>query len=206
MHRIRLLCDEVFGAENAMPLIAVQKTQPLGTTGLPEVADFLVWYAKDAASIAYHQLYADKRPGEAGGTSYNRVELTDGTRRPLTASERTDISTIPAGARVYALDNLTSQGFRPNTTIDYEFGGRTFHPGKNACWKTTRDGLDHLAQLGRLEATRNRLGYVRYLDDFPVVALDLDGHRKQLHGRQALRRPDQSKNRGTLRPDELRSR
>jgi adenine-specific DNA-methyltransferase len=38
-----------------------------------------------------------------------------------------------------------SQGYRRNTTVDYEFEGRTFHPGQNACWKTTPLGLDRLA-------------------------------------------------------------
>jgi adenine-specific DNA-methyltransferase len=171
VHRVRLLLDELFGAENAMPLITVQKTQPLGTQLLPEVGDYLVWYAKNRSVAKYRQLVHAKRVGGEGASSYNRIELVDGTRRTMTAEERAG-GPLPSGSRPYSLGDLTSQGFRPNTTVDYEFEGRVFHPGRNRCWSTVTEGLDRLAELGRLEATENRLGYVRYLDDFPGVNLD----------------------------------
>lgn len=55
--------------------------------------------------------------------------------------------------------------FRSNTTIPYEFRGNVYHPGNNKCWKTTREGLDRLAEEGRLQVVGQTLRYVRYLDD-----------------------------------------
>jgi len=110
--------------------------------------------------------------GAHGASSYNRVELPNGERRGLTAEELQNPTNVPPGSRIYALDNLTSQGFRANTTVDFEFEGRTFHPGPNANWKTTLEGLTRLAELGRLESTSRSLRYVRNADDFPARALN----------------------------------
>jgi len=72
---------------------------------------------------------------------------------------------------LYLRDNLTSGAYRKNTTINYEFKGKIYHPGPNRCWKTTKEGLDKLTELNRLEATDNSLYYVRFLDDFPVAEI-----------------------------------
>jgi adenine-specific DNA-methyltransferase len=53
-----------------------------------------------------------------------------------------------------------------STTFDYEFGGKSYHPGANRHWKTTRDGLDKVASAGRLFAARNSLRYKRLVTDF----------------------------------------
>lgn len=85
----------------------------------------------------------------------------------MTGEEIGDPSLIPSGARIYRLDNLTSQGYRQFTTIPFEFEGKTYHPGPERNWKTTLEGLGRLAAHRRLEATTG-LYYVRYLGDFPV--------------------------------------
>jgi adenine-specific DNA-methyltransferase len=72
-------------------------------------------------------------------------------------------------SRPYRIDNLTSGAFRENTTISYEFEGRTYHPGQNNCWKTTKEGLDALVRVRRLQVVGNTLGYVRFVEDFPVT-------------------------------------
>src|SRR3989442_4193135 len=46
VHRVRALLDEVFGDENIVGQISVQKTTSATNVTLPLVTDFLLWYAK----------------------------------------------------------------------------------------------------------------------------------------------------------------
>src|SRR6185437_6994861 len=135
---------------------------------LPSPADFLLWYARAISRIKYRQLYLSKTFGGAGASAYSRVELPDGTRRSLTSSEKTDVSLLPQGARIYRIDNLTSQ--RPPGDFPVEFEGATYRP-KRGYWKTGEKGMQALVAARRLEATEGGLYYVRYLDDFNVYPL-----------------------------------
>jgi adenine-specific DNA-methyltransferase len=117
LHLVRNLLDEVFGAENACPVITVMKTSQVTSTLLPEVADFLLWYAKDRkqAESKYRHLFEVR---EEMGPAYRHVELPDGRRRPMTAEERADPSQLPEGSRIFRYDNVTSQGFSATKTVD----------------------------------------------------------------------------------------
>jgi adenine-specific DNA-methyltransferase len=170
-HRVRLVLDEVFGADNAVTMIVATTTSGLGATLLPDVHTHLLWYAKSKPSLKYRQLYLDKEIGGTGADAYSMIQMPDGSRRRRTGAETEDPGVTPPGGRPYRLDNLTSGAFRENTTFVYEFQGRNFHPGKNSCWKTTREGLDRLAASNRLAIAGNTLAYVRFLDDFPAIPL-----------------------------------
>jgi adenine-specific DNA-methyltransferase len=171
VHYLRAVMDEVFGVENFAGQIVVQKTGGLGSSGLKSVADYLLWYAKDQERLKYHQLFGKKQlgVGESTGARYDQLLSPDGTVRSMTPEEREDSTRIPAGWRAFQLDNLTSGAFRENTTVPYVFEGDTFHPGANACWKTTVEGLDRLATVGRIQKAGRTLRYRRFLDDFPAV-------------------------------------
>ncbi|WP_434478571.1 site-specific DNA-methyltransferase [Gemmatimonas sp.] len=173
LHHVREVMDEVFGGESCVGVISFRKTSSFATSGLGSVSDYLLWYARNPSGLKYRQLYRARGIEDDVGGRYTRIELADGTRRPMTSEERGNPGLIPVGARVYRHDNLTSQGASPNTTVDFEFEGATFHPGKTSHWKTSVDGLRSLAKARRLAApTLNSLTYVRYLDDFAVSALD----------------------------------
>ena len=90
VHRVRLLLDEVFGAENAVTTITTMKTA--GATGrmLPEVYDFILWFAKDRDHAKYRQLYADRSSVFEDSYNYRYVELagSPAARRTMTAAER----------------------------------------------------------------------------------------------------------------------
>lgn len=175
VHLVRCLMDEVFGSRNFVSLITVKKTSGAGSPGigtdvLSSVSDYLIWYAKDINVIKYHQLYLPK--GIEGGvipSAYNRIELIDGTRRSATQSEKR--GEIPKGARLYSLDNLTSQSGGESARFPIQFEGREFRLDKGS-WKTSVEGIKRLIANRRIEATATRLGYVRYLDDFPAIPIN----------------------------------
>lgn len=128
LHRVRALMDEVFGAENAMGLIAFSKTSGATNVGLASTADYLVWYARDARRVHFRQVFITKSVGGEGGGQYTRIRLPDGSVRLLTGAERSGDDALERGSRVLRLDNLMSQSI-----------GREKGEGA-ACWFPVRVG------------------------------------------------------------------
>ena len=171
VHHVREILDEVFGANNFVSIIIFKKVSAMASAGLGTINDFLVWYAKDEAKIKFRQLFLPRTPEDETAVEYNWVELPDGARRKLTSEEDENRKLIPKNARLFRPSPLTSQDPTEKGVFPYSFSGQTFHPGTNRHWSTTKDGLDHLAKIGRLLAREGSLGYIRYLEDFPAVPL-----------------------------------
>lgn len=170
VHLVRSLMDEVFGSENFVSLITMKKTSSSGADRLDGVSDYVLWFANEIEVLKYRQLYLTKGLGGFIPSAYNRVETPDGERRSATAEEKT--GELAPGHRLYALGDITSARHAQGADlVEYKFGGRTFTPGRGT-FKTDKAGLDRLAIARRLEATSSRLGYVRFLDDFPAIPLD----------------------------------
>ena len=53
IHRVGVIMDEVFGAENRMATISYATTGASSASTLSEVADYLLWYAKDRKLVKY---------------------------------------------------------------------------------------------------------------------------------------------------------
>jgi adenine-specific DNA-methyltransferase len=178
IHIVRLLLDEVFGSENFVSLITFAKTTGATVTYLPGTCDYLLWYARDFGKIKYRSLYLDKTVGEEGATNYNRIQLGDGTRRYLSAAERANPELIPSDARVYSLADLTSQsvgrekGEGAACWFPIELNGKEYRPTLQTRWKTNESGIKNLKIAGRLEATSTRIGYMRFVEDFPVFPIN----------------------------------
>jgi adenine-specific DNA-methyltransferase len=170
VHRVRALLDEVFGASNFCSLISFNKTSSASGDRLASVADFLLWYARDADRMTFRQLHTTKSAGGEGGSQYTWIQTQDGGRVNLGTAAA--IASAPPGSQVFVHDNITSQ--RPAQGGDlreFDFAGQTFAPGKGT-FKTDGPGLRRLDQAGRLLALGNTLRYVRFLDDFPVYPIN----------------------------------
>ncbi|MBA3468340.1 MAG: site-specific DNA-methyltransferase [Herpetosiphonaceae bacterium] len=169
LHHVREVMDEVFGAENFVSIIVLEKTSSSTSNVIASINDYLVWYGKDNNHIKYSQLYKQKELGEAGTTQYVWLESPDGTTdRRMISSETSNPETIPDGWRIFACDNLTSQ--RPPRGTDvrsFLFKGKEYLPGKGT-FKTDKGGLESLASRNRLKPIGNSLMYKRYLSDFVV--------------------------------------
>ena len=87
----------------------------------------------------------------------------------MTTAERQDLSLIPSGASIFRADNLTGQTGVEKTRYQVRFQGQTFRPPKGV-WKTSEAGMQRLLAAGRIVLTGETLKYLRYHDDFPVIA------------------------------------
>jgi adenine-specific DNA-methyltransferase len=177
VHLVRCLMDEVFGSTNFVSQITFTKTSGQTVVMLPGTADYIVWYAKNKERAKYREIYREKRFGGEGSDKYDQVELPDGTRRAMTKEEKVAPELLPKGARIYRLDNLLSQsegrrkGEGAACWFPVEIADRRFLPNDRSRWKTNEEGMARLKEAGRLQALKNTLGYVRFLDDFPAFAL-----------------------------------
>src|SRR5262249_2278645 len=60
VHLIRCLLDEAFGSENFVGQIVYTKTTGATVVTLPGTTDYVLWFAKNRASIKSRQLYLEK--------------------------------------------------------------------------------------------------------------------------------------------------
>ena len=167
IHAVRTLLDETFGAENHIATITIQKTSQVTSTLLPEVTDFLLWYAKDKPSFTprYRQLYEDRGVSLLADGDYRFTEMPDGTRRRMTPAERSDPSLLPEGARIFRYGDATSQGHSSHKSGLLEIGGVEYPCPANRHWLLRPEGMRQLIELRRIEVVGNTPLYVRYLDE-----------------------------------------
>jgi adenine-specific DNA-methyltransferase len=178
IHRVRALMDEVFGEGNFISLIGFAKTTGSTEDFLGQTTDYLLWYAKDKSHVKFRQAMRLKKAGERGGTNYNRVRDAAGFSQSLSTDVQDDPALAAGELEIYSLDNLTSQsagrdkGEGAASWFGVHFNGRILKPSLAVRWKTNEEGMARLKIAGRLEATKSRLGYVRYLRDFPAVTIN----------------------------------
>ena len=170
VHRVRSVMDEVFGEENFVRLIHFRKTGALMSQGLDEVGDYIVWYARDYDALKYRQIYEPKVVSKSGLSNYPNVLLSDGTTRNLTNAERQNSEDIPQGAKLFGLHALNSQSGGPNSRFPIEFKDNTYTLSTGG-WKTNEDGIQRLVKANRIDATERRIGFIRYVNDFPMIPI-----------------------------------
>ena len=155
VHRVRALLDEVFGDENFMSLITLQKTGGLAGKYLKGVSDYLLWFAKNSDQVKYRQMLSIKTTGDRDnpGKRYDQLEEVDLTRRALSKEEKQDPSILPRGAQVYQLTDLTSISADDKTSDAYEFQGTTYFPPSNRHWSTALAGRKRLEKCNRVVST-----------------------------------------------------
>ena len=186
VHRVRLLCDEIFGPDNASDLIVVKKKGSQKGVFLESVNDYVIWYFKDKSIARPKKIF--ESPREESEISSNFSNL-----RKL-GTEDTTISKISARAefsgfakekplilqnkyqyKLFKSENSTSGGFRKNQSLLFNYRGINFDPGieKGNCWKHTANhsdteysGMERMAIADRLYIGDKQIGFVRYFSDF----------------------------------------
>ena len=179
VHRVRALMDEVFGAENAISQVAFRTTTGRAGATLSGALNYILWYARDATSVKYRRLFAEKSEATSTALVYSRVRHSEtGSSRRLTATESRDRSLIPNEFRLYRPDNLTStRSAGEGDVVKYSFRGNVYTPRKRT-FTTNETGLNRLAKADRLWPTSaGTIQYIRFYDDFgatPIANIWLD--------------------------------
>jgi adenine-specific DNA-methyltransferase len=172
LHHIREIMDEVFGSENFISLISFVTTSGFATNNLSRAGDYLVCYAKNKKNVKYRQLYLTKALGVGKSSQYKYIELLNGEIRSLTSEEFDDPELIPRGSKVLGYDNIFSDGASEKGSYIFEYGGKSYRCPVGKHWKTSKEGLKKLAEVGRLLLRDNSVSYKRYLNDFPISPIN----------------------------------
>jgi adenine-specific DNA-methyltransferase len=170
LHHVREVAGEVFGESNFCGQVSFVKAGGQTTELLAQTADWLLWFAKDRSQAKFRPLYVDRAPESLPATLIWYAGLADGTIRRLTQEEIENPKTLPPGSKPFWLADLLSRSGSSTTQFDFEFGGRKFAPTRGG-WRTTLQGMRHLAAAGRLQIKGDTLLFRRYLDDFRLSDL-----------------------------------
>lgn len=167
VHRVRIILDEIFGAENFRSLIGYRTTTGKASAAIDTTFDFLIWYSK-TSNFKYRKMFLPRSPED----DYNLrwVEYSNGKKIRLSSVQEMEEASAK-GARVFRPNPLTSQTGSNTTTFSFEFEGKSFSPPKGG-WKTNLEGMKILKNKGRLMALGNTLCFIRYLDDFPFKPIN----------------------------------
>ena len=150
VHRVRAVMDEVFGEENHICMIDIQKTGSVTGEFIQSNVDYVVWFGKSKAVTKFRPIFRGR-----GERPPNDAFLD------LSTIDRTDFHAYP----------MTSDGARDTTTVDFDFQGQTFFPGANRHWGVVKEGLARVGRAGRIVVQKKQIRMRYFWDDYPVMRL-----------------------------------
>ena len=175
LHVAGLLMSEVFGHENHVATIPFVSNMNHSTRMLPEIGNWLIWFAKEKPESKYHQLYekfenrVERLSHMAWGTY---VEMPDGSVRSLATRERTDPSLLPDGAVIYERSPLTSDGQSTTGRSDpWAHGDNIYLCPAGKHWRVSHEGLDAIAAQGRMDTSGNVPYWKKYEEEIPGISI-----------------------------------
>ncbi|MGD0306163.1 MAG: site-specific DNA-methyltransferase [Candidatus Acidiferrales bacterium] len=166
LHRLRAVMDEVFGEDNFVTQIVFAKTSGLlAATALPSAHDFLLHYAKDRKNVKFRKILVSKSEETESDSEYFNVEVAVGERRRMTSEERSGEVSIPPGAKIFRINDLTKPG--PGARYNVQFMGETF-TARARWWGMPPEGMNRQIKADRIWKGGSTINYVRFLDDNPM--------------------------------------
>ena len=171
IHEVACLMNEVFGKENHVATIPYITATSQSRRLIPQIGNWILWFAKDKPETKYHQLYEklDRKEVISLMASYAMSEMTDETTRFLTREERENPELLPDGARIFQRARLTSKGTSSTGRSEqFKWNGQEYSCPAGEQWRVSQEGLEKLAQMGRLNSRKNgSVAWKRYEEEIP---------------------------------------
>ena len=163
VHRVQELMDEIFGPEQFVSVISFRTKIPLNAIHLPNIADYLVWYAKDKSKMKFRRLFTSRDTG--ADTQFSNAVLNDGS-----VVKSSDVAGSEARtARLFSLTDLMATGYTESCHFEFNLDDRLAYPNPTTSWKTTPQGVERLISAERLRWQRTVPRYVFFADEYPVM-------------------------------------
>lgn len=163
VHRVRALLDEVFGESNFVSLIHYRALTPLGSRGLSNVYDYVVWYAKDKGQIKYRNIQVDRPIEEEPEFSFR----DDGSGWYEKLNE------MPSEpSRIFKRSDLKSSGYTPTCIYDFYFKGELVRSKGRKSWRTNKEGMNRLIKANRLFRLGQSVYFRQYFNDSPMKQME----------------------------------
>ncbi|MBC7185681.1 MAG: site-specific DNA-methyltransferase [Calditrichaeota bacterium] len=169
VHRVRCLMDEVFGAGNFVAQINYRSMSPLGQKGLASIFDYIIWYARTKSLMKFRPLFVE-RPIESE-PEFTYLDTGSGDFRNLSTDDIRALTTEEQ-RRVFKRSVLTSSGYTPSCTYEFEYAGATYKPLSGKSWRTHPDGMKSLARAHRVFVLGKNPYFRQFHNDFPLIQLE----------------------------------
>jgi adenine-specific DNA-methyltransferase len=166
VHRVRAVMDEVFGDGNCISQITLKKTAGQDERLINNVADFILWFAKDKSQLKFREALTLRTKSYQELGQYTRLQSEEMLRRPMTREHFDARGLLVEEGRPYRLVIATSSGHGGNTAFPIPHQGRTYLPTANRHWSTHAVGFKRLIAAERIALSGATLAYVRFFDDF----------------------------------------
>ncbi|MFG6581306.1 site-specific DNA-methyltransferase [Sulfitobacter sp. 1A13191] len=162
VHRVRSIMEEVFGEKNCVASIVVEKTSGASMRNLDQVADHVLWFAKDVSAVKYRPSLAEKSI-EDFAYEYKHIRLPGGF-----TDQKNKYQTGQGSKNVFAVKPLTSQTNASTTIYDYEFRRKKYKSGVRQ-WTTLIENMRRIEKAGRIEDRASSIGFIRFFDDYKAA-------------------------------------
>jgi len=171
LHHVREMMDDVFGAENLVGQIVIQKTGGFTKNTLPLIEDYVVWYAKDKSAVKYHGLRTHDPQPPSSDKYYRRLQLPSGAWRFL-KSEESDSPELTSPQRIFRHGPLNSDGPASSPT-QFTFNGIDFDCNSNRHWTVDAEtDLPRIARSGHVFQIGNDVAFKLFWDFNPAKPLN----------------------------------
>ena len=163
VHRVRAVMDEVFGEENFFSQVQYRALTPLGSRGLSNVYDYILWYCKDKEKAKYRNIQIDRPMEDEPEFTY----LDDGS------GYWTKLGKSPADSKgIFKRSDLKSSGYTPTCIYDFEFLGEMVRSKGRKSWRTNNTGIERLIKANRLFNLGESTYFRQYFDDSPMRQME----------------------------------
>ena len=176
LHQVACLMAEVFGQENHVATIPYVTRTNQSTRMIPEIGNWLIWFAKDKPRAKYQDIYepVNRKGIIAHMSSYAMCEISDGSSRNLSNEEKENPDLLPQGSKLFQrMGLLSSQTSSTGRSEPFEWQGISYQCPPGNHWRISHDGLQTLGEKGRLVATETgSLRWKKYEEEIPGRPLD----------------------------------
>ncbi len=167
VHLVRALMDEVFGQRNFISIIAFKKTHYLESDNVSNIADYLVFFAKNIELNKHRKAFRPASIFEVDYSKYTKAFTPNGVES-IPKEWRMDPSLFPKDWRPFRSDiTLTQDGDSGNSQVPWSVEGKTYLPGTGRHWRTNDIGRARIAKAGRVNPSVSRPFYVEGYNDSP---------------------------------------
>ena len=170
LHRAKAMLDEIFGPENGIGVITLKKTHHQESVLLPNVVDYILWYARSRQDVYYRAVRPLRDLESIDFSKYSRAETPSGAPVALTVEEKLTPALIPEANVPFRDDiTLTQDGESRGGQEPWVFQNRTYFPGSGRHWRTNESGRCRLAQAERVAPGKDRPFLKAYWSDTPAA-------------------------------------
>ena len=165
VHRVRAVMDEIFGGSNFVSQINFKSMGALGQSDIPNVYDYLIWYARRKASIKFRPLFRIQ-----GFDDDPEYKFVADSNEPLGfRTLRKDEARPEKNVGLFRRSTTTSSGYTPSCTFEYQYHGQTYRPFGRKSWRTNFEGMERLGKAGRFFSLGKNLYFRRFASDSQLI-------------------------------------